>query len=225
MLTLTNQASSGDLHYTLDGSARTVASPLYRMPLTVALPLTVRVVTFSHDGLLLASPRQRVLDRASLLSVSGNAIPNCLGSDFRLRLQPMPDATSLMPNYSINVFDSCRLYPATPMDGIARIHVDGMRLPRNYQLPHDATLVVSRAHSTPFGELVVHQDRCDGAVLATLPLPDLARSARRFALDVVIPAAHSSHALCLFYTAPIDGDLYVIDRVSLLSHKTTPTAH
>lgn len=224
-LTLTNQAGSGDLHYTLDGSVPTVASPLYRTPLTVTLPLTVRVATFGHGGLLLASPRQRVLDRVSLLSVSGNDMPNCPGSDFRLRVQPMPDATSLSPNYSINVFDSCQLYPATPMDGIAHIHVDAVRLPRNYQLAHDAKLVVSRPQSTPFGELVVREDRCDGAVLATLPLPDPAHSARRFALDGALPVTQGSHALCLIYTAPIDGDLYALDRVSLLGHETTPTAH
>lgn len=224
-LTLTNQAGSGDLHYTLDGSEPTVASPLYRTPLTVTLPLTVRVATFSRGGLLLASPRQRVLDRASLLSVRGNEMSNCPGSDFRLRVQPMPDATSLTPVYSINLFDSCQLYPTTPMEGIAHIHVDAVRLPRSYQLAHDAKLVVSRPHSTPFGELVVHQDRCDGAVLAMLPLPDPAHSARRFALDGALTAAQGAHALCLIYTAPIDGDLYALERVILLSHDTTPTVH
>ncbi len=213
-LALTNQAGSGDLHYTLDGSVATRHSPLYHTPLAVTLPLIVRVATFSQSGQLLATLRQRVLDRASLLSVSGNAMSNCPGSDFRLRVQPMPDATALTPNYSINVFDSCQLYPATPMDGIARIHVDAVRLPRNYQLAHDAKLVVARPHSTPFGELVVHQDRCDGLVLATLPLPDPARSARRFALDGMLPALHGSHGLCLIYTAPISGDLYALDRVS-----------
>ena len=224
-ITLANQAKSGDLHYTLDGSMPTLASPLYRTPLAVNLPLTVRAATFSSNGLLLASPRQRRFDRPGLLSLDGNAMPNCPGSDFRLRVQPMPDATSLAPVYSINVFDSCQLYPATPMDGIARIHVDGVQLPRNYQLAHDAKLVVSRPHSTPFGELVVHQDRCDGAVLATLPLPDPARSTRRFALDGALPAAHGSHALCLIYTAPIDGDLYALDRVSLLGEEKTPSVH
>jgi len=170
---------------------------------------------------LLASPRQRLLDRTSLLSVSGNAMPNCPGSDFRLRVQPMPDAVSLAPVYSINVFDSCQFYPSTPMDGITRIHVDAVRLPRNYQLAHDAKLVVSRPHSTPFGELVVHQDRCDGDVLVTLPLPDPSRSARRFPLDAALPVSHGSHALCLIYTAPIEGDLYALDRVTLLTGNAT----
>jgi hexosaminidase len=166
-----------------------------------------------------------VLDRTSLLSVVGNAMANCPGSDFRLRVQPMPDVTSLAPNYSINVFDSCQLYPVTPMDGIAQIHVDAVRLPRNYQLAHDAKLVVSRARSTRFGELVVHRDRCDGVVLATLPLPDPARSARRFTLDGALPATPGSHALCLIYTAPIAGDIYALDRVSLVSGGAAPAVH
>lgn len=224
-LTLGNQAGDGELRYTLDGSAPTAGSPLYRKPLEVKLPLTVRAATFSSDGMLLASPRQRVLDRGGLLSVSGNAMPNCPGSDFRLRVQPMPDAESLAPVYSINVFNSCQLYPATPMDGVARIHVDAVRLPRNYQLAHDANLVVSHPRSTPFGELVVHQDRCDGAVLVSLPLPDPARSTRRFALDAAMPASHGSHALCLIYTAPIDGDLYALDRVRLLTTETKAKTH
>ncbi|WP_158907592.1 family 20 glycosylhydrolase, partial [Burkholderia sp. L27(2015)] len=111
-VTLSDQAGAGALHYTLDGSAPDLHSPLYRTPIAVKLPVTVRATTFAADGSVLASPRQRVLDQASLLSLDGNEMPNCPGSDFRLRVQPMPDATSLSPVYSINVFDNCQLYPA-----------------------------------------------------------------------------------------------------------------
>jgi hexosaminidase len=164
----------------------------------------------------LASPRQRVLDKASLLSLDGNELANCPGSDFRLRVQPMPDATTLAPVYSINVFDTCQLYPATRMDGVATIHVDTVRLERNFALAHDAKLVVSRPHSTPFGELVVRLDRCDGAVLATLPLPNPDQAGRSFALDGSLPVQHGAHMLCLIFTAPIDGPLYALGRVALL---------
>jgi hexosaminidase len=80
---------------------------------------------------------------------------------------------------------------------------------------------VSRPHSTPFGELVVHLDRCDGPVLASMPLPDPAHSARHFALDATLPVQHGEHALCLIYTAPTDGPLYALDRVALLPDETT----
>ena len=215
-VSLSDQASTGALHYTLDGSVPDLHSPLYHAPFAAKLPVTVRAATFAADGSVLASPRQRVVDKASLLSLDGNDMPNCPGSDFRLRIQPMPDATTLAPVYSINIFDTCQLYPATRLDGVAAIHVDAVRLERNYALAHDAKLVVSRPHSTPFGELVVHQDRCDGRVLVTLPLPNPDQAGRNFALDGSLPAQHGAHMLCLIFTAPIDGSLYALGRVALL---------
>jgi hexosaminidase len=218
-VTLADQAGFGAIHYTLDGSAPTPASPLYQAPFNVALPRTVRAGSFAVDGSALAAPRERVIDRASLLSLAGTELENCPGSDFRLRLQPMPDAASTQPVYAVNVFDSCQLFPATLMNGVAAIHVDAVRLPNNFALAHDRKLVVSRPHSTPFGELVVHADNCDGTVLATLPLPDPAHSPHRFTLDAKLPAQSGMHGLCLAYTAPVDGPLYALARVSL---KTGP---
>jgi hexosaminidase len=216
LVTVSDQAG-GAIRYTLDGSVPSLHSSLYSAPVAVKLPLTVRAATFATDGSTLAGARQRVFDRASLLAMSGNAMPNCPGSDFRLRVQPTPDATSLAPVYSINVFNTCQLYPATPMEGLAAIHIDAVRLPRNYALAHEQRLVVSRPHITPFGELVVHADTCDGAVLASMPLPDPARSEPRFALDASLPVQHGEHALCLMFTAPVDGPLYAIGTATLLS--------
>ncbi|HEV2682036.1 MAG TPA: hypothetical protein VGV14_16145, partial [Rhodanobacter sp.] len=68
----------------------------------------------------------------------------------------------------------------------------------------------------------VHQDQCDGPVLASMPLPNPANSARRFALDASLPTQHGEHALCLIYVAPIDGPLYALDRVALMPADMTP---
>ncbi|KRE85904.1 beta-hexosaminidase [Rhodanobacter sp. Soil772] len=214
-VTLSNQADFGAIHYTLDGSAPTPAAPRYDAPFNVTLPVTVRAASFAADGSGLAAPRERVFDRAALLSLPGSTLPNCPGSDFRLRLQPMPDAKSAQPVYAVNVFDTCQQFPATWMDGVAAIHVDAVRLPRNFALAHEQKLVVSRPHATPFGELVVHADQCDGPVLASMPLPDPAHSTRNFTLAAALPAQQGEHALCLIYTAPIDGPLYAIGRVTL----------
>jgi hexosaminidase len=215
-VTLATQTGFGAIRYTLDGSAPTPASPRYNVSFNATLPVTVRAASFAADGSRLAAPRERVLDRAALLSLPGNTLPNCPGSDFRLRLQPMPDAKSIQPVYAVNVFDTCQLFPATWMNGIAAIHVDAVRLPRNFALAHEQKLVVSRPHATPFGELVVRADQCDGPVLASLPLPDPAHGARNFALDAKLPAQQGEHALYLIYTAPVDGPLYALGRVTLL---------
>jgi len=218
-VTLSDQAGFGSIHYTLDGSAPTPAAPRYDAPLNLTLPATVRAASFTADGSALAAPRERALDRTALLSLPGTALANCPGSDFRLRVQPMPDATSTQPVYAVNVFDTCQLFPPTLMDGVAAIHVDAVRLPRNFQLAHEQKLVVARPHATPFGELVVHADRCDGPVLASMPLPDPAHSPRRFKLDAKLPAQSGEHSLCLIYTAPIAGPLYALSQVAL---KTMP---
>jgi hexosaminidase len=188
----------------------------------VTLPITVHAASFAADGSRLAAPRERVLDRAALLSLPGSTLPNCPGSDFRLRLQPTPDAESVQPVYAVNVFDACQQFPATWMDGVAAIHVDAVRLPRNYALAHEQKLVVSRPHDTPFGELVVRLDQCDGTVLASIPLPDPAHGARRFVLHASLPAQQGEHALCLIYTAPTEGPLYALERVALLPDGTMP---
>jgi hexosaminidase len=213
-VTVSNQAGRGQLHYTVDGSVPDASSPLYQSPFTVKLPSTVRAVTLAADGSVLARPRERVIARNTLLSVAGNAMPNCPGSNFRLRVQPTPDASSMAPVYTINVFNTCQLYPPTPLDGLRTIQVEAVRLERNYALAHEQKLVVSRPHATPFGELVVHLDTCDGPQLASMALPDPVHRARRFSLHATLPAQQGEHALCLIYTAPIDGPLYAIDTAA-----------
>ncbi|MDE3072495.1 MAG: family 20 glycosylhydrolase [Pseudomonadota bacterium] len=221
-VSLSNQAGAGIVRYTLDGSVPDRHSPRYRAPFAVKLPTTVRAATFAADGSVLAAPRRRVLDRGHLLAVDGNALANCPGSDFRLRVQPMPDATSLAPVYSINVFDSCQLYPPTRFDGVAAIRVEAVRLERNYALAHDAAKVVARPAATRHGELVVRRDQCSGPVLAAMPLPDPAQAPRRFALAAALPALSGEHGLCLIFTAPIDGPLYALARVALVPGAAKP---
>lgn len=214
-VTISNQAGYGAIHYTEDGSTPDIHAPLYRGPFVVTVPATIKAKTFAEDGSVLAAERVRVLDHDSLLTRLGVELPNCPGSDFRLRIQPMPDATSMAPVYAVNVFDSCEQFPAAPLDGVNAIHADVVRLERNYALAHDQKLVVSRPHTTPYGELVVHLDRCDGQALATMPLPDPAVSARKFSLDASLPQKQGEHTLCLAFTAPIDGPLYALGSVSL----------
>ena len=216
-VTLSNQAGYGDIRYTTDGRAPGRDAPLYSKPFTVDWPATIKAATYASDGSVLAATRTRMIDRAQLLTKAGAELTNCAGSDFRLHVQPMPDATSMSPVYPVNVFDTCQQYPSAPLDGVHAIHIEVARLERNYALAHDIKLVVSRPHTTPFGELVVHQDRCDGPVLATAPLPDPASSGRRFALDAAMPAQHGEHTLCLIFTAPTDGPLYAIGSVSLVT--------
>ncbi len=213
-VTLSNQARYGSLHYTTDGSAPTAGSPLYVSPFTVKLPTTVKAVALGTDGTPLAETRERAFDLAALRTRGTSEMENCPGSDFGLRVQPTPDATSMKPSYVINVFDNCRMYRAAKLDGIGGIQVDTARLPRNYQLAHDAKLVVAHKGSTPQGELVVRMDTCKGKTLATLPLP--AGGPASFTLKGALAAQGGVHDLCLVFTSPVTGPLYGIGSATLV---------
>ena len=181
----------------------------------MTLPTTVRAAAFAPGGAALAAPRTQVIDRASLLTRSGSELTNCPGSPFRLRVQPEPDATTLAPVYTVPLFNSCQQWQSAPLDGVDALHVTLQRLPNSYALAHEAKLVVQRPHVTPFGELVVHADTCDGAVLARWKLPDPAHSPRTLRLDAPITPPPGRHGLCFVLTAPTDGPLHAFDRVQL----------
>lgn len=221
-VTLGNQAEDGAIHYTLDGSQPTLAAPLYREPFVVSLPVTVRAATYAPDGSALSTPRQRVISHAQLLMRGGTALVNCPGSGFRLRVQPMPDATSLSPVYVVPLFNSCQLWPAAPLDGVHALTVQLQRLPNNYVLAHEAKLVVQHKRATPFGELVVHLDRCDGATLASWPLPDPASASRSLRFAAALPLQQGMHDLCFVITAPTAGPLYAFDHVALKPTMAAP---
>ena len=221
-ITLGNQAKFGTVHYTLDGGAPTATSPAFSALITAPLPVTLRMATFAADGQPLSAPRRQRIDVASLLSRGGGDLVNCPGSSFRLRVQPLPDVTSMQPVYTLPLFNSCQLYENAPLDGVARIHFELARVPRNYALAHEAKLVVSYPHTTPYGELLIKRDTCDGPLLGTLPLPDPASSPRRFTLDAPLAAASGKHTLCLIFTAPIDGPIYAFHRVFLQRSDSKP---
>ena len=221
-ITLGNQAKFGTVHYTLDGGAPTATSPAFSALITAPLPVTLRMATFAADGQPLSAPRRQRIDVASLLSRGGGDLVNCPGSSFRLRVQPLPDVTSMQPVYTLPLFNSCQLYENAPLDGVARIHFELARVPRNYALAHEAKLVVSYPHTTPYGELLIKRDTCDGPLLGTLPMPDPASSPRRFTLDAPLAVASGKHALCLIFTAPIDGPIYAFHRVFLQRSDSKP---
>ncbi len=219
-VTLSNQSHFGTLRYTIDGSEPGVSAPIYRQPFEIDPPVTVRVAVYDAAQRLLAAPRQRTIDRAPWLTRGSGDLHNCPGSDFRLRVQPTPDATSLQPVYTLPLFNACQVWPQAPLDGIAGIELQIARLPDNYQLADEAKLVVRRTPETAHGELRLYRDRCDGPRLASLPLPDPLHSERRFTLHA--PLSESGvHDLCLAFATPAGSPLYVFAR-STLQPRTTP---
>jgi len=214
---LSNQLGFGEIRYTLDGSTPMPGStPLpANAPLELPLPAHLRANAFAQDGTPLAAPRTQLIDAATLLTRSSNALNACPDGELGLRMPLRPEATDWTPVFNVNLMDACWIYPAARLDDVVAIVVDAARLARNYGLAHDAVKVVQHPAASPDGELEVRLGDCAGTLLASLPLP-AGSATRTYTLRAALPANTGVHDLCLRFTADIHGPLHAIDAVRLV---------
>lgn len=213
-VTLVAQEPSATIRYTTDGTVPVASSPMYAKPIEAALPLTISATTFATDGSPLARVRTQRFDAQTLASYDGNALEACPKGDLGLRVPLLPDATSPAPVYNVDVMNSCWRLTNVPLDDVAAIDIDGAWLARNYGLAHDASKVTRRASRTPAGELEVHLDTCSGPLAASLPLPTDTLPGRTYRLSASMAAHGGTHDLCILSTAPIQGSLPGVGRIS-----------
>jgi hexosaminidase len=217
-VSLINQTTFGNIHYTLDGSAPDLQSTRYTTPLDLKLGTNIRAAVFSDDGIRLAAARSYDFSAESLLTRASNQLRAC--GSFGLRMPLTPNSPATEPVYDVDLFYSCYIYPKALLDGVTALKVDFARLARNYGLAHEKSKVKSYPARTAFGELAVYSDRCEsGAELARVPLPEPAKSANRQSFDIPIESKPGEQDLCFVFTASTDGPLYAIDSVKLVATK------
>lgn len=212
---LSRQAAYGAIHYTLDGSNPTAASPTYATPLAVSPGTIVRATSIAPDGRALAAPRSFDTRPAALLTRSSSALTPCPGPGIQLRLPLSPDATA-GPAYSMNIFDLCWIYPAAPLGEVDGITVAIGRLPRNFALRQaQRESVVWSYTPSHYGTLLVRAGKADGPVVASMPLPDPAGAPNRLTLSAPLAGNAATADLYLTIAPPLGGPLYGIDTVQL----------
>jgi hexosaminidase len=216
MVKLSNQTNFGKIHYTLDGSLPGAQSPQYTAPFHTDAAGQIQATAFALNQAL-ADPQTRKLDVTSLLRRTSVELAPCrAGTGVSLRLpDPTPAAAGSHP-YLVEIFDPCWVWPQVELNRIQRLRVDVASLPYNFQLWNDAKSVVSRKPKKyPRGELQIHQDRCDGHVLATLALsPEILRSGKG-ELSTDVSALSGTHDLCLQFATGGHDPMRVVDAVQL----------
>ena len=222
-VTVVAQEPSATIRYTTDGSVPVASSPVYGGPIEAALPVTISATTFAANGQALARVRTQRFDAWTLASYDGNTLESCPKGDLGLRVPLLPDATAPAPVYNVDVMNSCWRMAKVSLDDVADIVVDGAWLARNYGLAHDASKVVARTSHRPAGELEVHLDTCNGPLAASLPLPSDASPGKTYRIAAALTAHGGTHDLCILSTAPIQGPLVGVSRVSL-DHPASPGA-
>ena len=214
---LVNQTAFGKIRYRVDGSELHSQAKLDTAPLALKLGTVIKAVAFSDDGLPLTAVRSYEFSADTLLARSSNQLEACPGGNFGLRLPLTPNSPAPVPVYDVDLFHSCYVYPKARLDGVAALKFDIARLPRNFALANRKNQTKSYPAQTRFGELVVYQDRCEtGSELARAVLPDPATSDARQSVQTAIAPTPGEHDLCLIFTAPTNGPLYVIDEMKLV---------
>jgi len=221
IVNLANQTHFGTIHYTLDGSLPTPASPVYARPLHLKIPVTVRATAFARREML-ARPRQRLINASSLLHRTSDQLASCKppGKGLWLRL-PGPAVGGGESVFRVDIFDPCWIYRSVDLNRIGGVKVDAARVPYNFQLWKDASKIVLRQPHAAEAELQVHLDTCAGEMLAFVPL---ARGKGRHAVTLSVPlsAARGVHNLCFTFARTRVSPMWLIDSIQLLPAVTSP---
>ena len=220
-VSLSNQTGFGEIRYALDGSAPTMASPLYSAPFTTTLPSNISAAPFLN-GRALTPPAHETIDALSLLRRTSYALKPCT-NDLPLSLAGGAKADGAHAMFMVNVMNPCWIYEQADLSQIDRIEVSVGRLPFNFQIGKDIEKIPLAPPRTPDGELDVHLDSCQGPRLVTLPLSPAASGSDLTTLRATIEPQQGVHDLCFIFTRRTVDPIWAIDDVQLLpaaqSHK------
>jgi hexosaminidase len=211
---LSNQARTGDIRYTLDGSEPSLASKLYSTPVSIRLPATLRTASFLA-GERIAAPRVYRLShegeqaRTSRdLALCSRGIDLALEDDAPLR---GPRAVFLM-----DIQNPCWIYKDAKLDRVTGIEASVGQVPFNFRIGDEAAKIRFAAPATRDGELEVRLDTCEGELLARLPLAPAAGSQGVTALPrVAVEPRAGQHDLCIRFAQAGHDPLWALDAIRL----------
>ncbi|MGH8159718.1 MAG: beta-N-acetylhexosaminidase [Rhodanobacter sp.] len=204
-VTLSSQTGFGTIRYTMDGSAPTSRSAQYIGPLTLPGSTTLQAATFAADGFELAAPRTQVLDETTLPSHDSSALATCSNQPAS-RLEGSRPAQDPRPIYSVDIGNTCWLWPQAPLEGITHVVLTVERV--TWRFGDEARDAVVRRKASAAGEFEIHADSCTGPLLATVPLAPAvqAQGQTRLNANVAVPVGAGIRNLCVFATGdPRDG--------------------
>ncbi len=213
---LSSQVTFGEIRYTIDGSAPTVASAPYLQPLEFPLPgtVTLRAATFAPGGFELAAPRSRVLDAPALSSRDGSALASCSGEP-GMRVDGLQPGPGPRPVYTIDVGNMCWLWPRAPLAGIGHVTLTVERI--TWRFGDEAAGATVRARYSADGEFEIHADSCAGPLLARLPLSAAMGAGGQNQLSAALAGSkeRGTTNVCIFATGDPREGQWALAQVAL----------
>ena len=137
--------------------------------------------------------------------------------DVALSLEDDAPLTGPRATFLVDVQNPCWIIPGVPLDRVSAIVARVGQVPFNFQIGEEVKKIHFPRPQTSRGELEVRLDRCDGELLARLPLAPAALSQAVTALPAAPIAPRAGrHDVCLRFAQHGIDPLWVIDSVELL---------
>ncbi|NHO20858.1 family 20 glycosylhydrolase [Acetobacter oeni] len=198
-LTLSNQANTGLIRYTLDGAEPDQTAPLYRVPLQAPAGITLTAIPFDKTGHPLAAPTRRVITPDLADQRTGSSFVACPGGKLSVHVPATPDAIAPSPYLTIDRNRDCVAIPVTSLYGAKSLAVDLIPMSRFFGSPRDdpsdTRAATGPGSALPLNTLAIRTTDAPDAVIGSAPLPigPLGKP-----LHLVVPiTVQGTHALIL----------------------------
>ena len=155
------------------------------------------------------SPNRRVSQELALCS-----------KDIALNLEDDWPLKGRRAVFLADIMNPCWIWRGANLDSIGGIDAGVGQVPFNFQVGDDLKKIVLRPPATPYGELEVHLDGCDGRKIAVLPLKAAVSNPGITRLSAPFAGASGNHDLCFVFTQKKLDPLWLLDWVEL-----APKAH
>ena len=213
-VTLSTQASWGDIRYTLDGRDPSVSAATYDAPLKLKVGTEIRAATFVEADRVSRIWARR-LDAQSLARHDSHDLDLCTNG-IGLLLVPGSGSTSQGAPLAVDIMNPCWIYRGVQLDHARSITAAVAPLPFNYEIGADAEKIRVGDARTADGELEIHVDGCETAAVATMALHDAAAHGGVTELpSVVLPRGSGLHDLCLRFARPRLDPQWALDWVEI----------
>jgi hexosaminidase len=208
---LSTQGGLGQIHYTVDGSRVSAASPTYREPLSVPLPTTLHALAFDGNTAL-GRPVTQQITLASALRRDSRELDPC-GNNAGIQMEQDPIRNAERPVFRVVYSRPCWIYRKADLGRFTKLTVGVGSIPYIFQsqgkplpLPSDAT--------TTDASIAIHMDSCTGELLAKVPLQPAYRKDGVITLPAVSsPRQTGQHDLCFAVEGADAATVWVLNYI------------
>jgi hexosaminidase len=211
---LSNQASLGDIRYTLDGRDPSVSATVYDSPLSLAVGTELRAATYV-GARRVSRVWTRRLDVQGLTKRDSHDLDLCTNG-IGLLLDPGTQPTIRGAPLAVDILNPCWIYRGVDLDRPRSITASVAPLPFNYEIGADAQKIRLGDARMAAGELEIHVDGCENAAVARIELDAAAAHKGVTALPpVILPRGSGVHDICLRFAKAGLDPLWALDWVEI----------